>query len=275
MHAVIESIPDADTFSKEWNEQDDEGRLPEHDVVEMDVQMYKDLFFGPEPTKDTWYVTFIKKRRSQDNFFMCQYAVNVMRILADELQGKVRFAYINTPRNEVLKEIFDVKTLPFQILIKDGQVYEQSILQILYNNIYRFIDGEYDGGEYMYDTYPVPRVISEPELKLKYVYNWIFRQWFDVWSTDLAQLMHTKVYEEQSVFDVLDPHARAFYKAKPNFQVKCVIGVLAVALLIALCTLRCLVKCMCRCFRSEEKPKVAQAQETTKSSSTRTREKIE
>ena len=74
--------------------------------------MYQDLFFGPNPTKDTWYIAFVKKRRSHAHLFMCQYIVNVMRILADEYKGKVRFAYILTPREEKLKEIFDIKTLP-------------------------------------------------------------------------------------------------------------------------------------------------------------------
>jgi len=57
-------------------------------------------------------------------------------------------------------------------LIKDGQVYEQNMMQILYNNIVKFVDGEYDHGPQMYDTYSVPRVYSDFELKLKYVYNW-------------------------------------------------------------------------------------------------------
>ena len=69
-------------------------------------------------------------------------------------------------------------------------VYEHQIMQVLYNNVYRFVSGEYDGGEFVYDKYPVPRVITEPELKLKYVYNYIFRAWHDRWSTDLAQYLH-------------------------------------------------------------------------------------
>ena len=65
-------------------------------------------------------------------------------------------------------------------------VYEQSIMQVLYNNVVRFVDGEYDGGVFMYDKFAIPRVITEPELKLKYVWNWVFRKWFDEWSTDVA-----------------------------------------------------------------------------------------
>lgn len=43
---------------------------------------------------------------------MCAYLVNVMRVLADEYDGKVRFAYVNSPAREHLKETFGVRTLP-------------------------------------------------------------------------------------------------------------------------------------------------------------------
>ena len=55
---------------------------------------------------------------------MCAYLVNVMRILADEYEGKVRFAYVNSVQSEKLKETFGVRTLPQQFLYKDGVWYE-------------------------------------------------------------------------------------------------------------------------------------------------------
>ena len=74
--------------------------------------MYVEIFNGPEPPKDIWYISFIREKRSRDSFWMCAYLVNVMRILADEYEGKVRFAYVNSPARELLKETFDVRTLP-------------------------------------------------------------------------------------------------------------------------------------------------------------------
>lgn len=65
MHSVLEKIPDSDTFSEDWDTEGDEGRLPEHDVVSMTEDMYRDLFFGPEPTKEPWFIVMVKRRRSQ------------------------------------------------------------------------------------------------------------------------------------------------------------------------------------------------------------------
>ena len=136
VHDVVSAMPDDYTFDEVENRKGDEDRLPEHDVIEMTEDLYRELFFGPEPTKTKWLITFIKKRRSMEHLWMCQYVVNIMRILADEYQGKVRFAYIVTSKQEKLKEIYDVKTLPNTFLIEDGIAYEQNMLQVLYNNVY-------------------------------------------------------------------------------------------------------------------------------------------
>jgi len=42
----------------------DEGRLPEHDVIEMTEEMYSEIFNGAEPSKDAWFIAFIRKERS-------------------------------------------------------------------------------------------------------------------------------------------------------------------------------------------------------------------
>ena len=102
----------------------DEDRLPEHDCIEMTEKMYSEIFNGAEPAKDIWYISFIKKRRSQDHFWMSSFIVNLQRILADEYQGKVRFAFIDAMANEKLKETFGVRTLPQQFLYVDGVFYE-------------------------------------------------------------------------------------------------------------------------------------------------------
>ena len=53
-------------------------------------------------------------------------------MLADELGGKVRFAYVVTLKEERLKETFYVDGLPSPFLIVDGMVYNQHFLQMLY-----------------------------------------------------------------------------------------------------------------------------------------------
>ena len=177
LHEWVMSMTDEFTFNNTENYKGDEGRLPEHDVIEMTEEQYREIFLGPTPPKEPWYIAFIKKKRSQDHFWQSQYVVNMMRILADEYQGKVRFAYISAHAEEKLKEIFGVKTLPNQFLIEDGIVYEHNMLQVLYNNIYNFIEGGERRTNFTYDTFPVPRVITEFELKLKYVYNFVYSKW--------------------------------------------------------------------------------------------------
>ena len=115
-------ITDEETFRKaakaiqdeDATAANDSGRPipPEHDVIEMTEAMYAEIFNGAQPPKDVWYVAFIRKRRSQPQFWQCQYIVNVMRLLADEYGGKVRFAYVDTVRQEKLKETFGIRTLP-------------------------------------------------------------------------------------------------------------------------------------------------------------------
>lgn len=62
LHDYIMEMSDCDTFNNA--EMHEEGRLPEHDVVEMTDEMYSEIFNGAEPPKDNWYIAFIRKRRS-------------------------------------------------------------------------------------------------------------------------------------------------------------------------------------------------------------------
>ena len=118
-------------------------RPPELDCIEMTDELYAEIFNGPEPAKDTWYIGFVRESRTQDGFWMSAYLTNMMRVLADEYGGKVRFAYVNTPAREHLQWTFGVRTLPQQFLYVDGVWYEQHMMQILYRQIVTFIDGEY------------------------------------------------------------------------------------------------------------------------------------
>ena len=51
-----------------------------------------------------------------------------MRVLADELKGEVRFAYVDSRKMEKLKETFGVRTLPQQFFYKEGTWYEQNMM---------------------------------------------------------------------------------------------------------------------------------------------------
>ena len=55
-------------------------------------------------------------------------------------------------------------------------------MQILYNNVVRFIEGDYKNETKIYQKFETPRLINEFELKFKYVFNFIWRRWQRGWS---------------------------------------------------------------------------------------------
>lgn len=70
-------------------------------------------------------IAFIKRPRSQSQFYHCDMTVQVMKVLADEnLKEEMRFGYVDIHQDEFLKETFDVKTVPALMFIKDARVYE-------------------------------------------------------------------------------------------------------------------------------------------------------
>jgi len=140
-----------------------------------------------------------------------------MRILADEYQGEVRFAYIISQKQEKLKEIFDVKTLPNTFLIEDGVAIEQNMLNVLYNQLYNFIEVGPKRDKQIYQSFPTPRVINDVELRIKYVYNYVFDKWHKDHGKDytIGFLNTLKVPfttggglekdEEQNVWEIIEP----------------------------------------------------------------------
>ena len=48
------------------------------------------------------------------------------------------------------------------------------MMQILYNNIVNYIEGDYLKEEKTYQTFATPTLLNEYTLKLKYVYNYIW-----------------------------------------------------------------------------------------------------
>lgn len=205
-------MTDEYTFNKTESRKGDEDRPEELDVIEMTEDLYRELFFGPNPTNQPWIIGFLKTRRSQDHLWMCQYAMNMMRMLADEYQGKVRFAYIISHKQEKLKEIFDVKTLPNIFLIENGTAYEQEMLRVMYGSFVRFIEPGDGRPGITYASFPVPRVYTELELKLKYVYNYVWDVWHrdrfsDTLVTELSQYKLSDA-EGDTVWAFVEPYVR-------------------------------------------------------------------
>ena len=105
-------------------DEDDEGRLPETDCLEMDEKMYAEVFNSGKVPEKPWFVAFIRKRRSEDRHSQSAYIVNQMKLLADQYKGEVRFAYIDAMKFRNLELAFGVKLLPTSFFYKDGIWYE-------------------------------------------------------------------------------------------------------------------------------------------------------
>ena len=66
-----------------------------------------------------------------------------MKVLAEQYEGKVQFAVVNSKKDEAMRSTFGVRSLPAEFYYKDGTFYEQNFMQILVNNVRTFIDGRY------------------------------------------------------------------------------------------------------------------------------------
>ena len=129
------SFNDYETYDSPAIYEGDEDRTPETDVIELTTEKYREIFHGdgPKPTVP-WYINFIVKNRTQPHFSHSSHAVNTMRFLADQYEGKVRFAYVDCHNNlnEFLKESYYLVSLPNAFLItpEEGKVYEHNVMQV-------------------------------------------------------------------------------------------------------------------------------------------------
>ena len=76
----------------------DEGRAPEADATLMTMDLYEELFFGPNPTNDTWvFVVTINDTSRGGKMYSnspVKDVLSIFRLLAHERQGTgIRFGY--------------------------------------------------------------------------------------------------------------------------------------------------------------------------------------
>ena len=64
---------DATFFTKD---EGDEARRPSADVIEMDDQMYREVFTSGKAPLKPWFVVFVRKRRSSLDVHDSSYVVN-------------------------------------------------------------------------------------------------------------------------------------------------------------------------------------------------------
>ena len=170
----------------------DEGRLPEHDCIKMNEQMYMDTFFGPNgPPKEKWVLAFTRRTTApaERNLFQPNEIIHVFKTLAELYKGKVRFAWIDTNAEEKLREMFFLSILPAVAIYDNGTILEQKMFWYSLKYLPQFIE-EGVNDHTLSDVWPARPIYSETELRLKYVYNYILGH-YRVIRSELRDLTYT------------------------------------------------------------------------------------
>ena len=90
------------------------------------------------------------------------------------------------------------------------------MMQVLYNNIKNFIEFDHLLPEKVYQQFETPALLNPVTLKLKYVYNYIWRQWFDRYSYSVSDFFRdTIVYDGKNMYKTFHPHLGNFFKLHP------------------------------------------------------------
>ena len=169
MHNMIQDWPDGTTY-------DHVPDIPDtHQPIELTTEKFKEIFYNNGVQETVWVVVFLKTKRSQPQFYHSDYTMNSLKVLSDYYRGKIRFGYVNTVKNECLKEAFGLKTVPNNFLIKDGMVFEMGALQIQFKNIKDFIEGDYLEGNKVYQRFKLPWIFPEWFLPVKYAEDWLVK----------------------------------------------------------------------------------------------------
>jgi hypothetical protein len=118
LHAIIKDWPSETAFDYDSN-------FPEEvQPIKITAKMYNEIFFGPKPPETKWYIAVVYTERPEDHIYYSEWIVNTMKILADELQGKVRFGWVHFHEEEMIREMLDCYNAPNLFLFHDGMVYE-------------------------------------------------------------------------------------------------------------------------------------------------------
>ena len=100
----------------------------EHQVIKMTGADYDKLvtnrIFGGAATHDTtWVILFVNPESDVGGGMDDKRAMQNYKKLALKYAGKVRFAWVDQPREELLAATFDAKFLPQTFVIKEGMAY--------------------------------------------------------------------------------------------------------------------------------------------------------
>lgn len=114
----MKNTSNEDVWQNGENERDDEGRPPERDVVEMTEQLYRDTFWGEKQADAIWIISPITKI-DRDRWHHSDVNIMLMRVFAEKMEGKFRFAYIDRhgPYYKHFQMIFGWNVFPLNYII--------------------------------------------------------------------------------------------------------------------------------------------------------------
>jgi hypothetical protein len=120
----------------------------ENQPIEMTPELYESIRTNSTGLADRpWFIVFGRKERSQPQFYHSDFIVNTMKILADDYQGKIRFAWVDVLTDELLKESFEIYAVPqnFYCVPTDGKMicHEMHAMSLGYMPCRKFIEGAY------------------------------------------------------------------------------------------------------------------------------------
>ena len=109
-------------FSAELNSEADKPESMQ--VIELTPEKYMEILFGDNPSTETWYVSFIAKKRLEPWLKDCALTVNWMSLLAEEFNSSISFAFIDAVNQEKMRETFLVDAIPNNFLFFNDTVLE-------------------------------------------------------------------------------------------------------------------------------------------------------
>ena len=175
-----------------------------------------------------------------------------MKVLAEQYQGEIQFAVVNSHKSELMRSTFGVRSLPAEFYYKDGTWYEQNFMQVLINNIRTFIDERHLNEGNRYQMFETPYLIPKFAMPIKRQYNKLWEKWINGWNREVVVFFRdTIVYDDKSIHALLDPYLdlEGVYKSGTRMQIYYILWVAGITasilLIIALCMLRCLWRCCC------------------------------
>ena len=154
---------------------------PDMPIEKRVLRLTRDLYYSEVLTSDKpWFISFVKTKKAQEQFWHSEFVNFACRVLADEYEGQVRFAYVDILSDEVLKETFGVITVPQSFWIQNGTATETPSFFMSYEQIKHMIDNkQYNNMTFMYQQFAQPSYIFDQNtIYLKYIYNEGFKQYY-------------------------------------------------------------------------------------------------